>query len=36
MFEEWGSRWEEYLKERSVDPETGKTYYTHKRLRSTR
>ena len=34
MFEEWCSRWKEYLKERSVDPETGKTYYTHKRLRS--
>ena len=34
MFEEWCSRWEEYLKERSVDPETGKTYYTHKKLRS--
>jgi hypothetical protein len=27
-------RWSEYLNERSKSPSTGKTYYTHKRLRS--
>ena len=27
-------RWSDYLNERSKSPLTGKTYYTHKRLRS--
>jgi hypothetical protein len=27
-------RWSDYLNERSQSPSTGKTYYTHKRLRS--
>jgi hypothetical protein len=27
-------RWSDYLNERSKSPSTGKTYYTHKRLRS--
>jgi hypothetical protein len=30
----WHLRWSEYLNERSKSPSTGKTYYTHKRLRS--
>jgi hypothetical protein len=30
----WYLRWFDYLNERSKSPSTGKTYYTHKRLRS--
>ena len=30
----WHLQWSEYLNERSQSPSTGKTYYTHKRLRS--
>ena len=30
----WHLRWFDYLNERSRSPTTGKTYYTHKRLRS--
>jgi hypothetical protein len=30
----WSDRWSDFLKERSTDPKTHKTYYTHKRLRS--
>jgi hypothetical protein len=30
----WYLRWSDYLNERSKSPVTGKTYYTHKRLRS--
>ena len=30
----WYLRWSDYLNERSKSPSTGKTYYTHKRLRS--
>jgi hypothetical protein len=30
----WYSVWSDYLNERSKSPSTGKTYYTHKRLRS--
>ena len=30
----WHLRWFDYLNERSKSPSTGKTYYTHKRLRS--
>ena len=30
----WHLRWSDYLNERSQSPSTGKTYYTHKRLRS--
>jgi hypothetical protein len=33
-FEAWTLKWESFLKERSVSPETGKTFYTHRRLRS--
>jgi hypothetical protein len=30
----WHIRWFDYLNERSKSPSTGKTFYTHKRLRS--
>ena len=30
----WFEKWEEFLKERTVNPETGEWFYTHKRLRS--
>ncbi len=30
----WRERWDGFLDERTVDPETGKSHYTHKRLRS--
>ncbi|MEG0806713.1 MAG: hypothetical protein RR410_00005, partial [Alistipes sp.] len=32
--EEWYSRWGEYIKERSIDCNTGRRFYTHKRMRS--
>ena len=31
---QWHTKWESFLKERSINLETGKSYYTHKRLRS--
>lgn len=34
MLEGWQARWEHFLNERSEDKKTGKTSYTHKRLRS--
>jgi hypothetical protein len=33
-FEEWCKRWDAFLKERTQDKRTGKSYYVHKRLRS--
>ncbi|HIP49696.1 MAG TPA: hypothetical protein EYG92_12130 [Lutibacter sp.] len=30
----WFFKWESFLNERTTNPETGKSYYTHKRLRS--
>ena len=30
----WHKKWQDFLKERTVDPETGKWLYTHKRIRS--
>ena len=33
-FEAWVLKWDTFLKERSVNPETGHTFYTHRRLRS--
>lgn len=33
-FEAWAVKWADFLKERSVNPDTGKTFYTHRRLRS--
>jgi len=32
--DEWFSKWEYYLNERATNPETGKSRYVHKRLRS--
>ena len=34
MFAEWCKKWDGYLKERTIDPETDKSHYTHKNLRS--
>ena len=34
LFREWCDKWDGYLKERTVAPETGKSHYTHKKLRS--
>lgn len=31
---DWFSKWETFLNERTVNTETGKSFYTHKRLRS--
>ena len=31
---DWYKEWEWFLKERTTNEETGKTYYTHKKLRS--
>jgi hypothetical protein len=33
-FDEWHKKWHEFLKERTVEPITGRWHYTHKRLRS--
>lgn len=30
----WFDKWETFLNERTVNPETGESFYTHKRLRS--
>ncbi len=30
----WFNRWKSFLNERTTNPETGRSYYTHKRLRS--
>lgn len=32
--EQWHQKWKDFLKEKTVDPDTGKWHYTHKRLRS--
>lgn len=34
LINEWHMRWDAFLKEKTVDPETQKWYYTHRRLRS--
>ncbi len=31
---DWHTKWESFLKERTRNPDTGKSHYTHKRLRS--
>lgn len=31
---QWFNKWEYFLNERTINKETGKSYYTHKRLRS--
>lgn len=32
--ERWQKRWHNFLKEKTINPETGKWFYTHKRIRS--
>jgi len=34
MLEQWYSKWKDYINERAINPETGKSRYIHKRLRS--
>jgi len=34
LFSDWETKWSNFLKERSLNKKTGKTCYTHKRLRS--
>lgn len=34
VLEQWHQKWQDHLKERTTDPDTGKWHYTHKRLRS--
>jgi hypothetical protein len=34
LFEAWISKWDSFLRERTQDKKTGKSYYVHKRLRS--
>lgn len=31
---QWHEKWEDFLKEKTTDPETGKWHFTHKKLRS--
>lgn len=32
--DEWYEKWKDFLKEKTIDPKTGKWHYTHKRLRA--
>jgi hypothetical protein len=32
QFQQWEEKWTDFLKERSQDKRTGKSYYIHKRL----
>jgi len=34
VLKEWHTRWKTFLNERTVNEETGKSFYTHRRLRS--
>ena len=34
ILELWYCKWKSFLNERTINPETGKSHYTHKRLRS--
>ena len=34
VLQQWFEKWEDFLNERTVNPETNKSFYTHKRLRS--
>ena len=36
LFKQWEERWIIFLNERSKDETTGKTHFTHKKLRSAR
>lgn len=32
--QQWNEKWQDFLNERTINPETKKTFYTHKKLRS--
>ena len=34
LLNNWFKKWKEFLKEKTVNPETGRWFYTHKKLRS--
>ena len=34
LLEQWHTKWKTFLEERTINQETGKSFYTHKRLRS--
>lgn len=34
LLNQWFEKWKDFLKERTVNPETAKWFYTHKRIRS--
>lgn len=34
LLKQWGDRWRDYINERITDPQTGRSRYVHKRLRS--
>jgi hypothetical protein len=34
LFNDWLAKWDSFLKEKKLDPETGKSRYVHRRLRS--
>lgn len=34
LLNQWHEKWKEFLKERTTNPETGRWFYTHKRIRS--
>lgn len=34
LLDDWINKWGQFLKERTINPETGKKHFTHKRLRS--
>ena len=34
LMDDWIKQWKEFINERAINPETGKTRYVHKRLRS--
>ena len=34
MFKQWAVKWDKFLKERSIDKKTKKSYFVHKKLRS--
>ena len=34
QFQEWKTRWKQFLNEKTVNPMTNKEFYTHQRLRS--
>lgn len=34
LLNQWHEKWKDFLKERTINPETNRWYYTHKRIRS--